>query len=390
MGKLLGYSVRSLWARRTQTLASLGAIALLVFVLSASRMLSAGMKKTIASTGSPDRALVMHRNASFEAFSRMTPTALVLARGAPGILLDADGEQMVTAEVVAYRLMTNIKNRQRVGTVLVRGVSDNVFVLRPEARIIEGRALRAATDEAIVGKGLVGYYEGLSVGGTLELSATRAVKVVGVFESGGSSFESEVWVDIETARSAFASDTTLSSVTARLQSPSLLDSFANPLLLDETKELSVQRESAYYQRASGGLSDVIFALGLAEATIFSLGAILGAAITMYASVAQRRREIGVLRVIGFSGLQVLWTFLVEAVVLSLAGALLGVVLALLTQWINFRAVNLATGQEVSFQFVPSVEILSVSVLAAVGVGLVAGILPAIKAARIDPIAAARA
>lgn len=390
MGDLVMYSLRSLWARRTSTLATVAAIALLVFVLSASRMLSTGMRETISTAGSPDQAMIMEKNAWSEPMSRMNSSVMAEAQAAPGLRLDASGNPLVTAEVVAHRLMPRVDDPDRISTIMIRGVSDNVFSLRPEARIVEGRALKSATDEAIVGQQLVGRYRGLALGDTLELSATRSVRVVGVFETGGSSYESEVWVDIETARSALDMSAVLSSVTAQLQAPEALDTFANPLVADEKKEIAVQRESAYYQKVSGGVSDVVFAIGLVETLIFSLGAILGATLTMYTSVAQRRQEIGVLRALGFSGFQVLWAFLVEAVALSLAAALLGVGVALLTPVLDFRTINFATGQEVSFRFVPTLQILGTSVLVAAAVGLLGGFLPALRAARVLPIAALRA
>jgi putative ABC transport system permease protein len=388
--KLLNYSLRSLWVRRTTTLATAGGIALVVFVLSASRMLAWGMRQTMASAGNADQALVLELDAWAEAASRMDQSVLSQVAAAPGVKRNALGQAMVTGESVAQLMLTSVNDAHRISTLQVRGVAENVFELRPEVKLIAGRAIRTGTDEAIVGKGLVGRYRGLRLGDKVELANHRELAVVGVFESGGSAYESEIWADLDAVRRSFSFLATLSSVTAQLESESGLDGFASPLTADKQTGLSVARESAYYQKISQGLPDVITALGMIETLIFSLGAVLGAMITMHASVSQRGREIGVLRALGFGRLQILNAFLLESIALGLAGSLAGAAFSLLTPFLDFATVNFASGQEIVFHFTPTLEILLVSVAVGALVGGLGGLLPAIRAARISPVQAMRA
>jgi putative ABC transport system permease protein len=287
-------------------------------------------------------------------------------------------------------MLPSLSDKTRISTLQVRGVSGNVFQLRPEVHIVEGRPIRSGTEEALVGKALVGRYPGLRIGEQVELSPSRKPTVVGVMESGGSTYESEIWVDLETVRSAFSLEANISSITAQLESPSKLDGFAEPLTADKQTGLSVASESAYYKKISQGLPEVITILGVVETLIFSIGAVLGAMITMHASVAQRSREIGVLRALGFGRLQILTAFVVESVALGLGGALCGALLSLITPLLDFHCINFATGQELAFRFTPTLRDLVIAVAAGTVVGGLGGLLPALRAARISPVQAMRA
>jgi putative ABC transport system permease protein len=383
------YALRSLWARRVTTLATAGGIALLVFVLSASGMLANGMRQTLTSAGEPGRALVMEHDKWAEQGSRMAQSVLGKVAAAPGVKRNEKGAPLVTGETVSHLIIGNV-SAARISTVQIRGVDANVFELRPNVRLMSGRALKPNTAEAIVGRGIAGRQDGLVLGGNFELASGRPVQVVGVFESGGSVLESEVWVDLNTARSSLGLDGYLSSVTARLDNPEQFDGFALALTEDKQAGLSAERESAYYTKISRGIADVIMALGFAEAFIFSLGAICATMIVFYGAVAQRRREVGVLRALGFGRLSILTAFLAESIALSLAGGVLGTGLALLTPWLDFNSVNFATGQDVSFRFQPSADALLTSVGVAALVGILGGALPAIRAARMHPVVAMRA
>ena len=210
-----------------------------------------------------------------------------------------------------------------------------------------------------------------------------------MFESAGSAYEPEIWADFETVRRAFAFLTDVSSITAQLDSPSVLDGFRAPLVADKQNGLSVASESAYYERVSQGLPDVIDVLGIVETLVFSIGAVLGAMITMHASVSQRSREIGVLRALGFGRLQILFSFVVESAALGFGGALVGAAVCLLTPLLDFRCVNFATGQELAFRFVPNFTNLGLAILVGTVVGAFGGIVPAIRAARVSLVQAMR-
>jgi putative ABC transport system permease protein len=385
---LLTYALRSLWARRMTTLATAAGIALLVFVLAASGMLASGMRKTIASAGDATRAIVMQHDQWSEAASLFDQSVLAQVAAAPGIRRDDRGQPLVTGELVASQIL-GMTSGDRLSTIFIRGVSGNVLQLRPEVRLASGRAIVPGTAEALVGKSLIPLQPELALGHSFELAAGRPVTVVGVFEAGGSVLESEVWVDLDAARGALGQEGKLSSVTAQLEQQEAFDGFALPLTQDKQTGLDVARESAYYEKISGGMASVISALGVVEAVIFSLGAVCATMIVFYGAVAQRRREVGVLRALGFGRAAILAAFLSESVALSVAGGGFGVALALLTPLLDFTTVNFATGTEVTFRFHPDPSALLLAVLLSVVVGVVGGTLPALRAARMSPVLAMR-
>jgi putative ABC transport system permease protein len=388
MLSLLTYALRSLWERRMTTLATAGGIALLVFVLSASGMLASGMRQIVASAGEPSRAIVMQHDQWSEAGSSIDQSVLAQVAAAPGIRRDARGQPLVMGELVAQQILGD-PAEGRLSTLLIRGVASNVLELRPEVRLVRGRAIHSGTAEAIVGRSLSELQPELMLGKSFELAAGRPVNVVGVFEAGGSVLESEVWVDFDIARSAVGEEGKLSSVTAQLERPDALDAFARPLTQDKQTGLDVARESAYYTKISGGMANVITALGAVEAVIFSIGAICATMIVFYGAVAQRRREVGVLRALGFRRRSILVAFLAESIALAIAGSIAGVALAMLTPLLDFTTINFATGTDVSFHFRPDPGALLIAVAVAIGVGLIGGALPALRAARMNPVVAMR-
>jgi len=384
------YSSRSLWARRATTAATASGIALVVFVLCASQMLSSGMRSTLLRAGREDKALVMQHDAYAEVDSRIRQGVLSAATGAPGVRHAASGEPLVTAESLVQLFVPRLDEPSRISSVQVRGVSDNVLSLRPEVHVVRGRPAQLGSDEAIIGSGIENTYEGLLLGGHFNLKKGRDIQIVGVFDAAGSAYESEIWTGLDVVRTSMGWEGYVSSVTALLESSSAFDGFASRLELDKTEGLGVARERAYYDKVSEGLSRSVQTLGDLVSIIFACGAMLGAAITMNAAIAQRRREIGVLRALGFSSGQVLWAFLLESTVLALAGAVIGAGLACLLSFASFSATNYGTGNEIAFPFQPTPLILLRSILSGAVVGVLGGFFPALKAARTSPVRAMRA
>ena len=384
------YSWQSLWARRTTTFATALGIALVVFVLASSMMLVAGLRTTLLRSGSPSRVVVLQHDSYSEGWSRVRQAALSLVAAAPGIKKDGGGNPLVSGEVVAHIYLPTSRDPEKNASLQVRGVTARAFALRPNVRVVAGRAALPGTDEAIIGRNIVGHFEGGVLGGSIALRKKRHIRIVGVFEADSSAYDSEVWADIDTVRTSFNFQGYLSSVTAELESPRAFDGVRATLEADKQQGLEVERERDYYLKISEDLSSVIAALGGIVTVIFSFGALLGAMITMHGAVSQRSREIGVLRALGFGRPQVLLAFVIEAAALALLGGAFGCLLALSTTLVDFSAMNEATGQELKFRFAPGPALLGVSLLAGTLVGVFGGLLPAIKAARVDPVRAMRA
>jgi putative ABC transport system permease protein len=386
----LRYNVRSLFVRKTTTIATALGIGLVVFVLAAALMLAAGIKKTMVSSGRPDSALVLRKAAGTELASSIETHFVNLLFAAPGVKRDATGQPLGVGEVVVVVALDKLGEAGKVSNVQVRGVPDNVFKVRPSVHIIAGRAAQPGTDEVIVGKGIVGRFQGVELGSRFDLKKNRPLTVVGVFEAGGSAFESEVWADVETVRSSFGRQGLVSSATVRLESPSKFEAFKAAVESDKQLDLEAQRENKYYEKQSEGTATFMTAMGSLISVFFAIGAMIGATITMHAAVAQRQREIGALRALGFTRTSILSSFLIEACVLSLAGGLLGLGAALLLSFAKLSTMNFATWQEITFSFEPTPRVLVTALVAASVMGLVGGLFPAVRAARVSPIDAMRA
>ena len=385
----LSYSARSLWARRSNSLATTAGIALTVFVLTGSQMLSTGMRSMLVRAGSDVRALVTQHGAYSESNSRIRQAVLTHAAAAPGVQRGADGEPLVTGESLMPLLVSRADDSTRFSAVQLRGVSGNVFAVRPDVRIIEGRQPHLGRDEAMIGKALVGNYAGLAIDGHLTLKKGRDIAIVGVFDAHGSAYESEIWTGLEVVRTAMGWEGYLSSVTAVLEAKSALDGFAATLEADRSLGLSAVGERAYYERISEGLARSVTTLGDLVTLIFACGAMLGAAITMNEAIARRRKEIGVLRALGFSAPEVMVAFLLEAGWLALLGALLGVGLASLLSLAHFSMTNVGSGNEIAFPFELQPSVLTRSLVLGALVGVLGGFFPALKAARTNPVTAMR-
>ena len=387
----ISYNFRSLAVRRTTTIATALGIALVVFVLAASLMLGEGIERTMGSSGKPDYALVTRKGADGELSSNLENRLISLVMAAPGVSRDGNGLPFGAGEVVTVIALDKIGAEPgQVSNVAVRGVTDNVMKLRPEVRIVDGRPAQPGTDEVIIGQRIRGRFRNVELGSSFDLKKNRPVKVVGVFESQGSSFESEVWGDVDTVRSSFGRDGVVSSVTVKLDSPTKYDGFAQTMQNDKQLGLQVERQDIYYEKQSEATSTFVRILGIIVAVLFSMGAMIGAMITMYAAVAQRRREVGTLRALGFSRFAILTSFLLEASMLALAGGVLGAAFASLLTFVKFSMLNFQTWSEVVFSFRPTPGILITAVVAGAAMGLFGGLLPAIRAARTNPVEAMRA
>jgi putative ABC transport system permease protein len=386
----LSYNVRSLFVRKATTIATALGIGLVVFVLASALMLAAGVRNTFVANGSPDRAIVLRKGSDTEMASGVDSNVVSLIMAAPGVKRDGESQPLGTADVVIVAALDKVGTEGQVSNILVRGVQPGVMKVRPEVRLVAGRPAQPGTDEVMVGRGVRGRFKGLDLGQSFDLKKNRAVKVVGVFESGGSSFESEVWADIETVRTSFGRGSSSSSVTVMLESPSAYDGFAAYIENDKQLGLEPSKELTYYAKQSENTSMFITFLGVFISLAFSVGAMIGAMITMYGAVAQRSKEVGTLRALGFSRGAILISFLFESAVLALIGGALGALASMGMSTVEFSMVNFATWQEISFSFDATPGIILGAIAAGGIMGIVGGFFPALRASSLSPIEAMRA
>ncbi len=386
----LRYNVRSLVVRKTTSIAAAFGIALVVFVLASAFMLALGIEKTMVGAGRKDNAIVIRKGSDTEMASTLEVKTLGLVAAAPGVKRNAAGRALASSEIVIVIAQDKLGGEPgQISNVLVRGVSDIANEVRPEIHVVEGRPPKPGTDEVMIGKGLVGRFRGMRIGESFDLKKNRPVKVVGVFASGGSSFESEVWADLDTARSSFGREGIANSVTVQLESAAKFDAFRATMESDKQLGLEAMTEAGYYEKQSNGTSLFIFIMGAIIVFFLSIGGIIGALITMQAAVAQRKREIGTLRALGFSRLAILGSFLLESAVLAGAGAVVGVIAALGMSTVKISMMNFATWQEVVFAFDPNPALIALAVVIGAGMGVLGGFFPALNAARVSPVEAMR-
>jgi putative ABC transport system permease protein len=386
----LSYNLRSLFVRKTTTIATALGIGLVVFVLASSIMLSKGIEQTMVSSGKPDNAIVLRKGADTELASSIETKNVGLVMAAPGV--KKNGTTPVgSGDVVVVIALDKLGGEEgQISNVLVRGMNEQGRDLRPEAKIVDGTWPKPGTDECAIGQGILGRFKGMQLGESFELKKNRPMKVVGVFDSDGSSFESEIWVDGDILRGAFGREGLVSSVTVALESATKFEAFKAAMENDKQLGLEALQERDYYEKQSQGTSIFITAIGVVITIFFSIGAMIGATITMHAAIAQRQREIGTLRALGFSRLSILFSFLLESVLLALLGGGFGIVAALLMTFAKFSMLNFTTWQEITFKFSPDPGVLAACLAAGAGMGIVGGFFPALRASRVSPIEAMRA
>ncbi|MGH7538808.1 MAG: ABC transporter permease [Gemmatimonadales bacterium] len=384
----LSYVWRSLWARRTTTALTLGGLALVVFVFASVLMLAHGVERTLVETGAADNVIVLRRSANSELVSQVDRGTADIVATQPEVAVSASGQPLVSGEVnVVINLFK--KRTNDLSNITVRGVSPRTAELRPAVQVTAGRMFGFGTNEVIVGTSIATAFQGTDIGQTIAFGGDRWT-VVGTFTAQGTAFESEIWGDAEQLMPAFGRPT-FSSVTFRLRRPDQFDAVKARLQTDpRTQHAELKREQEFYREQSKTMADFIRILGLVVTIIFSIGAMIGAMITMYAAVANRVVEIGTLRALGFRRRSVLGAFLVESVLLALLGGIAGVALASLMSFARISTVNFSSFSELAFGFATSPRVVVNSLVFAVVMGLVGGFLPAVRAARLDIAAALRA
>ncbi len=381
------YILRSFLSRRlTAGLTVLG-IALVVFVFSAVLMMARGIHQALSATGSEENVMILRKAANSETLSIVDREVAAWITAMPEVARAASGTPLSTREVVA--IINLNKAGGGMSNVAVRGVEEAAFVLRPQVRLAAGRMFRWGIREIVVGGSIAKRFAGVGIGERIKFGGDTW-SVVGVFDAGGSGFDSEIWGDSNQIKDAFRR-LSYSTVTLRLGDPAALEKFVaafnadNRLLHYEPKT-----ERRFFEEQSEMMAAFIRILGLFITVIFSVGATIGAMITMYGAVANRTIEIGTLRALGFQRRSILIAFLGEALLLALLGAAVGLALASLLQFLTLSTLNFASFAELAFSFSLSSSIAADSLGFALVMGLVGGFLPAVRAARLDIVGALRA
>ena len=386
MKLLLAYSLRNLLARRMTTALTAGGMALVVFAFAAILMLAEGLRRTLVDSGSYDNVVAIRKSANSEVQSTVPRLEAAIVETQPEIAAGPDGRPLAAREVV---VLINLRKRgsQSTSNVTIRGVSEFSLALRPQIRMVAGRMPRPGLSEIMVGEGIARRFQNAGPNETLSF-ANREWAVVGVFDAGNTGFNSEIWGDAEQFMQAFRRQA-YSSVIFRLRQPDAFAAVKARIEGDPRLSLEAKREIAYYQEQSEATATFLRILGTALTIIFSIGAVVGAMITMYAAVANRTAEIGTLRAVGFQRSAILTAFLAEALLLGFLGGAAGLALAAFLQFFSVSTTNFQTFAELAFQFRLSGEIVAEGLGFAVVMGLAGGLLPAFRAARMNIVAALR-
>ena len=378
-GLPLSYIARNLWVRRVTTLLTAAGMALVVYVFATVLMMSEGIRATLVATGQPNNVMVLRRGAGAEINSGIAREQAAIVDSLPAIATDALGRRLLSKEPV---VLNNLPKRGsgKPSNVTVRGTSEVGLELRPQVKLIEGRMFRAGSSEIIAGQAVTKGFQGASLGESMRF-AGRDWTVVGVFDGGRTGFDSELWGDSEQMMQAFRR-TAFSSVVFRLADADAFDAVKASLESDPRLTLEAKREVRFYEEQSEALAKFISILGTTLSVIFSIGAIVGAMITMFAAVASRIGEIGTLRALGFRRSAVLAAFLLESLLLSLAGGLVGLAAASFMQAVDISTTNFQTFAELAFQFRLTPQIALQTLAFALGMGFVGGFIPAWRAGRL--------
>lgn len=381
------YIFRNLWTRKVTTLLTAGGMALVVFVFAAVLMLDAGLKHTLVSTGSYDNAILLRQSSQTEIQSSVYRDQASLIETLPDIAHDANGDPLVSKEILVLTQVPKQGN-DKPQNVVVRGLPPVGLVLRPQVKIVDGRMFHAGTSEIVVGRSIAENFAGVGIGERLRF-AGREWTVVGTFDGGKSGFDSEIWGDVEQMMQAFRR-TSYSSVIVRLQDRDEFSRLQKDISDDQRLILDVKQEPAFYEEQSKSLSTFISVLGITLSIIFSIGAMIGAMITMYAAVANRTGEIGTLRALGFRRASILAAFLLESVLLALVGGAMGLALASFLQAFTITTMNWQSFSQLAFGFYLTGGIVVKTMIFSVFMGLVGGFLPSIRAARLEIVDSLRA
>ena len=358
-----------------------------VVVFVAMLSMAEGFQAALTGAGSPDTAIVMRGGSDTELNSGLPLASTRIIKDAPGVRRSAAGP-VASAELF---VVVDVPKRSSgtAANIPLRGVEPAAFGVREEIRIVEGRIFRPGTNEIIVGRSAASQFSGLDLGATQRWGES-AWEVVGIFEANGTIAESEIWCDARVLQPAYRRGDTFQSVYVKLDSAGAFESFKDALTTDPRLDVMVEREDDYYLGQSQMIHGIITGIGTVIAVLMGIGAVFGAINTMYTAVATRTREIATLRALGFGGLPIVISIMLESVLLGVGGGVLGGLLA----YVGFNGyqtatLNWQTFSQVAFAFAVTPALLAQGITYAVVMGCIGGIFPAVRAARLPVVTALR-
>jgi putative ABC transport system permease protein len=382
----LKYNIRNLFVRKTSTLFTAGSIALTVAVFLTMMALANGLKAAFISTGSSRNLIVLRQNSDTETNSSVAPADFQNIKYLEGIARNGDGVPIASAETIVLINLPRIDNPAG-SNVIIRGLSEMGLELRPQVQIIEGRWFRPGSREVVVSSATARRFAHTQIGERLRFGRSEW-NVVGIFTAGGTAFDSEIWCDVNQLMNDY-NRTIYSSILARTTDAESLEALTKRIKDDRNLRLDASSETAYYGKQTSSAVPVQV-LGMFIAVLMAVGAAFAAMNAMYTSVANRTREIGTLRVLGFSRFNIWLSFAIESVALSLLGGVIGSLVAFPINGLTTGTTNFSTFSEIAFQFRVSRELITSALIFSALIGLVGGSLPALKAAREHIVTALRA
>ena len=382
------YSLKNFKARKLTTFITIAGIALVVFVFAAVLMMAYGVEKTLVATGLPDNVLVARKAANCEISSIIQGEVQDVIRTLPHIAKTSDGQQIISGEPVVIINLEKLDGGM--SNITVRGVSKPIKELRPQVKLLEGRWFNWGTRELIVGTSINNRFAGAQIGDKVRFAGDDW-SIVGTFEADDSGFESELWGDALQLLDAFNRENSVSTLTLKLDSKENFNAFIRAFSADRRlQQFEAKIEQKFFEEQSEFLAVFIRILGIFITVIFSLGATIGAMITMYAAVANRTVEIGTLRALGFKRRSIMTAFLFESLLVSILGGVIGLALASFLQFFSISTLNFSSFSELQFSFAITPDIIISSLIFAAVMGILGGFLPSMRAARLKIIDSLRA
>jgi ABC-type antimicrobial peptide transport system permease subunit len=380
------YIIRNFLKRRQTSVITVLGIGLVVFVFVAVLMMANGIKQTLVTTGSDRNILVSRKSSQGEISSIIDRDAANIIATMPGIAKNAEGKPMLSAEPVV--VINLFKKEGGMSNVTVRGVAPEVFSVRQQVKVREGRLFKFGSRELVVGSSINKNFAGTKIGDKVKFAGDMWT-IVGISDAGGSGFDSEMWGDADQLLNAF-NRSAYSTMTFRMADGASLDAFKTQFAREARLQYFEPKiEQKYYEEQSELMATFISVLGIFITVIFSAGATIGAMITMYTAVANRTVEIGTLRALGFQRRSILSAFLMEALLLSFFGGILGIFLASFLQFLKISTMNFASFSELEFSFALSPDIIVTSLIFAIAMGFFGGFLPSFRASRLKIVNALR-